>query len=243
MYSLAWLDLAHEPFVLETPAFGSRYYTFQMGYGDTATELSLGRRTHGSELPPVFIAGPSHDEPEPQGMLHVRCPTRHFLLAGRILVQPDDSDDYEAVYELQSQIRLRTLSRYLAREDGPNPVPEQRLLDEVGDAIEPDLVLLNQLANVLHTWIVRADERSLVDSFAVLGVTPEHGFRPNLLTHAAKVAVARGLAKGAELIDQKTRNLGENVNGWTTNYLGPRFGDDYLLPRGGRKRPDLRDRP
>ena len=133
------------------------------------------------------------------------------------------------------------MSRYLAREDGPNPVPEQRLLDEVGDAIERTLVPLNQLANVLH--VDRPSERPLVDSFAVLGVTPEHGFRPNLLTHAAKVAVARGLAKGAELIDQKTRNLGENVGGWTTNYLGPRFGDDYLLRAAVAKGPDLRDRP
>ena len=92
MCSLAWLDLAHEPFVLETPAFGSRYYTFQMGYGDTATELSLGRRTTAPSLPPVFIAGPSHDEPEPQDAPRPLS-TRHFLLAGRILVQPDDSDD------------------------------------------------------------------------------------------------------------------------------------------------------
>src|SRR4051794_15867724 len=26
LYALAWLDLAHTPFVLETPAFGGRYY-------------------------------------------------------------------------------------------------------------------------------------------------------------------------------------------------------------------------
>ena len=47
LYSLAWLDLAEEPFVLETPDFGARYYTFQMGHGDTATELSFGTRSHG----------------------------------------------------------------------------------------------------------------------------------------------------------------------------------------------------
>jgi hypothetical protein len=229
LYTLSWLDLAEEPFVLETPDFGSRFYTFQMGYGDTATEFSLGRRTHGSELPPVLVAGPSHHESAPEGMLHVRCPTRYFLLAGRILVRPDDPASYEAVYELQSQIRLRTLSRYRAAEDGPNPVPEQRLLDEGSDSIEPDLVPLNQLGNMLREWIPRADERPLVGSFARLGVTREHGFRPDTLPHTAKAEVARGLAEGVELVDHKTRNLGENVNGWTINYLGPRFGDDYLL--------------
>jgi len=229
LYSLAWLDLAEEPFVLETPDFGARYFTFQMGYGDTATELSLGRRTHGARLPPVFVSGPSHHEAAPEGMLHVTCPTRHFLLAGRILVRPDDPADFEAVYELQSRIVLRTLSRYLAGEDGPNPVPEQRLLDEGSDGIEPELVPLNQLGNVLREWVVQPEERPLVASFAQLGVTPEGGFRRDVLPPAAAGDVVRGLRDGAELVDRKTRDLGEDVNGWTVNYLGPRFGDDYLL--------------
>jgi hypothetical protein len=229
LYSLAWLDLAGEPFVLETPDFGSRYYTFQMGYGDTATELSLGRRTHGARLPPVFVSGPSYDEPAPPGMLHVPCPTRHFLLAGRILVRPDEQADYEEVYGLQSRIVLRPLSRYRADEDGPNPVPGQRPLDEGSDGIEPVLTPLNQLGNVLREWVVRPEERALVDSFWALGVTPEHGFRHELLSDAAKSDVVRGLTDGAALVEHKTRDLGENANGWTINYRGPRFGDDHLL--------------
>jgi len=229
LYSVAWLDLAEEPFVLETPDFGSRYYTFQMGFGDTATEVSLGRRTHGGELPVLFVSGPTHHEPVPEGMLHVPCPTRYFLLAGRILVRPDDASDYDAAYELQARIRLRTLSRYLALEDGPNPVPDQRLMDERSEAIEPELVPLDRLGTVLRDWVVRPQERPLVDSFAQLGVTPEHGFRREMLPHAAKAEVVRGLIDGAGLVDRKTRDLGENANGWTINYLGPRFGDDHLL--------------
>jgi hypothetical protein len=34
---------------------------------------------------------------------------------------------------------------------------------------------------------------------------------------------------GAEFVAEKTRDLGKGVNGWTINYLGPRFGDDHLL--------------
>jgi hypothetical protein len=229
LYSLAALDLHSGPFVLETPDFGSRYYTFQMGYGDTATELSLGMRTHGSQLPPVFVSGPNDREPVPAGMLHVPCPTRYFQLVGRILVQPDEVDDYDAVYDLQSRIRLRTLSRYLAGDSGQNPVPEQHLLDHGSDAIDPDLVPLNQLGNVLRDWIVQPHERNLVESFKSIGLTPEHGFRPDSLPAAAKPEVVRGLAAGAALVEQKTHDLGKNVNAWTINYDGPRFGDDYLL--------------
>jgi hypothetical protein len=229
LYSLAWLDLADEPFVLETPDFGSRYYTFQMGYGDTATELSLGRRTHGPRLPPILVSGPSHREPPPEGMLHVPCYTRHFLVAGRILVRPDEPGDFDAVYELQSRIGLRTLSSYLTGEDGPNPVPGQRLLDEGSDEVEAELVPLNQLGNALREWTVRSEERPLVESFAALGVSPRHGFRRETLPPDALADVVRGLEDGAELVAEKTRDLGEGVNGWTINYLGPRFGDDHLL--------------
>jgi hypothetical protein len=229
LYSLAALDLDSGPFVLETPDFGSRYYTFQMGYGDTATELSLGIRTHGGQLPPVFISGPNDREPVPPGMLHVPCHTRYFQLVGRILVQPGEVDDYDAVYDLQSRIRLRTLSRYLAGDSGPNPVPQQRLLDQGADSIDPDLGALNQIGNVLRDWIVQPHERNLVQSFKAIGLTPEHGFRPDSLPAAAKPEVVRGLADGAALVEQKTHDLGNNVNGWTINYHGPRFGDDYLL--------------
>jgi hypothetical protein len=51
LYSLAWLDTDEGPFVFETPDFGDRYYTFQIGYADTECDTCPGRRTHGSQLP------------------------------------------------------------------------------------------------------------------------------------------------------------------------------------------------
>ena len=229
LYSLAWLDLAREPFVLEAPDFGARYYTFQMGYGDSAADLSLGSRTHGGQLPSVFIAGPHHADPAPPGMLHVACPTRFLLVAGRILVRPDDPRDYAAVYALQSRIRLRPLGRYRAGAEGPNPVPGQRPLDEGSDGIDPALAPLNQVGNVLRDWVVRPGERALIDSFGAIALTPAHGFRTDRLTQAARREIVRGLADGAAAVERKTLDLGRNVNGWTINYRGPRFGDDYLL--------------
>ena len=90
LYTLAWLDLADEPFVLEAPDFGSRYYTFQFGLADTTTELSLGARTHGARLPAIVITGPgAPTEALPPDLLNVTSTTRYLLIAGRILVRPD----------------------------------------------------------------------------------------------------------------------------------------------------------
>jgi hypothetical protein len=229
LYTLAWLDLADEPFVLETPDFDRRYYTFQIAYADTATDVSLGARTHGRRLSPIFLSGPGDRTPTPDGMLHVRSRTRYLLVAGRILVQPDDARDYAAVYDLQSRIRLRTLTRYAAGEEGPNPVPEQRPLDEGGDTVPPELSRFNELGNVLRDWTVDPAERDLIGSFESVGLSIDHGFRSAALDAAVKANVAQAIRDGEALIESKTHDLGRDVNGWTINYDGPRFRDDYLL--------------
>jgi len=229
LYSLAWLDLAEEPFVLEAPEFGSRYYTFQFGRADTATEVSLGARTHGGRLPPVFVTGPHDPTPVPQGMLHVRSATRYLLIAGRILVRPDEPSDYAAVYDLQSRITLRSLSRYARGEEGPNPVPEQRRLCEGAGSVPSDLTPLLELGNIMRDWVVDPSERRLVGSFAGIGLTCSHGFSAASLSAPAAAEAARAVIEGKALVERKTYDLGRHVNGWTINYDGPRFGDDYLL--------------
>jgi hypothetical protein len=228
LYSLAWVDLAEEPFVLEAPDFGSRYYTFQFGFADTATELSLGGRTHGARLPAILITGPSDSTPVPRDMLHVGSTTRHLLIAGRVLVQPSDPDDFAAVYDLQSRIKLRSLSRYLAGEDASDRVPEQRRLGEGADSVADEFRTLVELGNLLRDWVVGAPERGLIESFAGIGLSCQ-GFDPSSLSVSAADEVARGLAEGKALVEGKTYDLGRHVNGWTINYHGPSFGDDYLL--------------
>ena len=229
LYSVAWIDLAEEPFVLEAPAFGSRYYTFQFGLADTATESSLGARTHGSRLPAIVVTRPGEHAPVPPDLLRVASTTRYLLIAGRILVRPDDPDDFAAVYDRQSRIKLRPLSRYRAGEEGPNPVPEQRRLDDGADIVANDLTTLVELGNLLRDWVVEPSERDLIESFRTIGVTCDRGFSPASLDAAAAAAVARGLAEGRALVARKTYDLGRHTNGWTINYSGPRFGDDYLL--------------
>ncbi len=99
IYSIAWVDLAGGPFVLETPDFGGRYYTFSFNYADSSAEESLGSRTHGGQLPPLFIQGPGHDVAVPPGMQGVRSRTRYLNIAGRMLVQ--GPHEYPQVHALQ----------------------------------------------------------------------------------------------------------------------------------------------
>ena len=60
-------------------------------------------------------------------------------------------------------------------------------------------------------------------------MTREYGFDPKELTTAQRSAIAKGLAHGEAVVRNKTFNLGRKVNGWSINYAGPHFSDDYLL--------------
>jgi hypothetical protein len=229
LYSVAWLDLADEPFVLEAPDFGSRYYTFQVAYGDGSTELSLGARTHGGRLPPVFVSGPSGGVAAPPGMVAVSSPTRYCMIAGRMLVRPDDPGDFAAVHELQSRIAVRPWSKHRAGDRSlPNAARKEPLLDPPGKASDPELRFLHHLGNVLQDS-VPARERPIADSLRPIGLTPNDGFESQSLSPRTRGEILRGIAYGAELVERRAQNLGKNMNGWTTNYAGPRFGSDYLL--------------
>jgi hypothetical protein len=226
LYALAWLDLADTPFVVETPDFGGRYYTFQIAQADTSAEDSFGRRTHGSQLPPLFIHGPGYGGRAPEGMIAVRSLSRYLLVAGRILVDPGTPGDLAAVHALQQRIRLRP-----AR-GTPSDPPTQRPLRDANRPIDPALSFLEQLGNVLGDFeTTGTDETELVRSMAGIGLT-RSGFDPGRLSAAAAGELARGLRDAAGIVRAKSLNLGRNVNGWTINYRGPRFGTDWLLRAG-----------
>ena len=229
MYALAWLDLAQTPFVLEAPDFGDRYYTFQMAQADTSAEDSFGQRTHGSQLPPLFIHGPRYEGTAPNGMLAVRSCTRYLLVAGRILVDPATPGDFETVHALQRRIRLRPVRGELAS----SRPPAQRPLLDAHSATDAALSFLEQLGNVLRDFeTTQTSESELVGSLARIGLTTRSGFDGGQLSAGVTAELARGLRDAAAIVRAKSLNLGLNVNGWTINYHGPRFGSDWLLRAG-----------
>ena len=224
LYSLAFLDMNEGPFVLENPDFSDRYYTFQFGQADTSTDRSLGRRTHGARLPPVFIVGPGHVGRAPKGMVMVESHDRYLMIAGRILV--NGAEDLPAVHALQDQIRLRRWNSGAPAAAVPTP---QRPLTDPASGVPKAFELLEMLGAVLRDATPGPRDMALVRSLARIGVTREEGFRLQDLSPTQRAAVAEGLADGEAVVRAKTYSLGRKVDGWSINYRGPRFGGDHLL--------------
>ncbi|MFV8816138.1 DUF1254 domain-containing protein [Haliea sp. E17] len=228
VYSLAWVDLGAGPIVFEAPDFGARYYTFSMNLADSSAQQSLGQRTHGGQLPPVFLHGPEFTGAVPEGMVEVASSTRYLLIAGRILVR--DASEYPLVNALQDQLRLRSWAQYRAGQPGPAPAPAQRpLLTDTQQQLPEELAFYAELGNVMRDWSFSEDDRRLLADMATLHLTPQAGFDPAALDAAQRAALRRGYAAGRAAVAEKSLQLGTEVNGWTVNYRGPRFGDDILL--------------
>lgn len=227
LYSLAWLDLDAGPFVLTAPDFGDRYYTLQLGHADTTTDLALGQRSHGGQLPPLFIQGAQERHRVPSGMVEVRSKQRYLMIAARTLVK--DRADLAAAHRLQDGMRLRRWSDFRSGRHVAAPVTPQRLIERRDPPAGDAPAFLAMLGVVLKDWHPAPEERRLVRSFAQLGLTPEHGFDPGCLTGERRAAVEQGLQDGRASIERRTLELGANLNGWSINYLGSKFGSDYML--------------
>lgn len=226
LYSLIWMDLEEGPFVFEAPDFGSRYYTFSLNQADSASPDSLGQRTHGGKLPPLFIHGPRFTGTVSEGMLAVEATTRYFELAGRTLVRGED--DYPVVHALQDSMYL---TRYEDWREGREAVPapaEQRPLDDPSLEVPGKLVFLENLGQVLKDWWVRDEDRSAIDRASAIGLGTD-GFDPAKLDAAQTQAVIAGLEAGMAEVLEASRKLGTQAAGWTTNYSGARFDEDWLL--------------
>ncbi|GAB2928865.1 DUF1254 domain-containing protein [Rhodococcus aerolatus] len=227
LYSVAWLDLADGPLVLTVPPVVDRYYTVQLAAADTSTLASVGRRTHGGQLPPVVITGPGHDVDLPAGHLVVRSTTRYFMVACRILVDGSPADLHE-VHRLQDRVTLQTWAQHLAGSAELPEVPRQRPLDEGVSAELGELGWLQQLGNVLRDETLPAADLAVAASLAPIGLGPG-GVDLGTLGADAREQVAAGLRAGRSSVLHRSTRLGRQDDGWTTNVLGPRFGADHLL--------------
>lgn len=227
IYSSAWLDLADGPLIVSAPDFGRRYYTFSVNQADSSSEQSLGQRTHGGQLPPLFVHGPGWHGVVPKGMADVPSSTRYTNLAGRVLVR--SPAEYGEVHALQDRLSIVRWADWRKGKRVPAPPARQRELAQGPDGATADVVFLSRLGSVLQDWVVRPQDRAMLAELERLGISRSRGFQPDLLSPAQGAAIKRGFDRAREDVRLASLRLGVERNGWTTNYRGPRFGSDVML--------------
>src|SRR3977135_3072595 len=111
LYSLAWLDLAKEPYVLSIPDAEGRYFMVPMLDGWTDVFQAPGTRTTGENAGTYVIAGPNWKGELPKGVTHYKSATNMVWIIGRAYTTGTEQD-YGKTHSFQDKLSLVPLSAY-----------------------------------------------------------------------------------------------------------------------------------
>lgn len=222
LYSVAWLDLDAGEHVLHTPDVGDRYVSWQIGLADTGSPWAFGRRTHGSQVPPLRLRRGELDCRERKGRLEVATPHRFLMLCGRTLVDPGRDDNLARVHALQDQVRLDGPSVLAAGEpDGLRDTDLDAVARE--DEVHEPAVFARSVARVVRDLAPESVPASIRHDLATCGVRSDGGF------DGAAGPVRDGLADGLAQVATRVGSLSRIERGWALNSRGPEVGGDLEL--------------
>lgn len=232
LYTLVWLDVSEEPWVLGIPDMGDRYYIVPMLDGFSEVFMVAGSRTTGAKAQTYAITGPGWAGMLPQGVTQVKSPTGMVWILGRIY-SAGTPEDYAAVNALQDKFTVAPLSAY-----GKPYAPPPGVVDPGFDmkmavrkqvnALDVD-AYFDTLAKLMKTNPPTAQDAPIVARMAKIGLIPGEDFDPSKLGFLDREAIRivpklALLEMGLHLKKQKT------TNGWLyfTEGVG-NFGTDYLV--------------
>ncbi len=231
VYTLAWLDLAKEPWVLSIPDMKGRYFLFPMLSGWTDVFQVPGKRTTGTKAQTYAITGPGWKGTLPVGVTEYKSPTSMVWILGRIYCSGTPAD-YKAVHALQDQFKLVPLSAY-----GKSYTPSAGKVDPSVDmkiAVREQVnrmeagAYFKLLAALMKDNPPAAADAPMVGKMAQIGIVPGKDFDISKLDPAV-VKALRGVPKPAqEKIMAHFKSAGTEVNGWVFSTKTGIYGTDYL---------------
>ncbi len=118
-YSISWLDLRAEPFVVTVPAIEKeRYYSVQLCDGNTYNYGYIGSRATGNDPGDYLVAGPDWKGKKPGGVWKIFMSSTQFSIA-IFRTQLFDASDMPNVEHVQAGYRVQPLSSYLKQPAPP----------------------------------------------------------------------------------------------------------------------------
>lgn len=202
LYTIVWLDVSKEPWVVSIPDMKGRFFLFPMLDGWTNVFEDPGKRTTGTGPQKYAITGPGWSGTLPQGVTEYKSPTGIVWVLGRIYCT-GTPEDYKAVHALQDKVSAVPLSAY-----GKPYTPEPGKVDPGVDMKTAAREQVNALdaaayfklfAELLKTNPPAAEDAPMVAELAKIGIVPGQDF------DAAKLdpAVAKGLASAPKPAQDK----------------------------------------
>ena len=231
LYTLAWVDLNKEPWVLSIPEMKDRYYLVPLLNGWTEVFQVPGKRTTGGGAQTYAITGPGWKGALPAGVKEYKSETDLVWILGRIYCT-GTPEDYAAVHALQDQFKLVPLSAY-----GKDYTPPAGKVDPAIDmktavrqqvnSLDP-VAYFTLLSELLKTNPPTAAGAPEVAKFAKIGLVPGKDFdaskfNPDFGKHLPQVSFDRIMAQ------VKLNKAITLRDGWLYTTKTGLYGTDYLM--------------
>ena len=232
LYTMVWLDVSKEPWVLSIPDMGSRYYMMPTLDGWTNVFQVPGTRTTGNKPQKYVITGPGWSGTLPEGVTEYKSPTSVVWVLGRIYCT-GTPEDYAKVHALQDKFSVVPLGSYGKQYTPPLAEVDASLNMKTPTAAQVQELSVSDyfsyLAKLLKTNPPAAEDAPMLARMAKIGLVPGQDFDHSKLSafdeEAMKAVPKLALLKMAERVKKQ-----EPMNGWL--YFGPsvgNWGTDYLL--------------
>jgi len=228
-YSLLWLDLRAEPYVLSVPTVEKgRYYSVMLCDGNTFNYGYIGSRSTGNDAGDYMVVGPAWKGETPSGIKKVfQSSTQFSLVVYR--TQLFNPKDMPSVEKVQSGYKAQPLSAYL-KKSAPPASPEITF-----PKIDKELVKTNffeYLDFALQFAPAGPEEKDIRAKLARIGIGPGKTFNFRDLSLEHKAEIALGMKEGEKKVDEKVAAFGKVINGWRVGSSGGNrdfYHGDWLL--------------
>ena len=231
LYSIAWLDLAKEPYVLSLPDEDDRYYLMPMLSGWSEVFAVPGKRTTGTKAQKYLISGPGWKGKVPEGVKEFKSPTSIVWILGRTYCT-GTPEDYQLIHAIQDKYSVVPLSAY-----GKPYTPPKGKVDPTVDSKTPVREQVNRMdaATYFHTLAMLMKDNPpakadapMIEKMAKIGIVPGKSFDISKLDPAVAKGL-QGVPKAAQAqIMGYFKEAGIDVNGWKVMTKTGIYGTNYL---------------
>lgn len=230
LYTTAFFDVGDEPWVLEQPDMGDRYFLLPMLSGWTDVFAVPGKRTTGGEKATYLVTGPGWSGTVPDGMKELKSPTALVWLLGRIYCT-GTPEDYAAVHALQDAFKLQPLSTWGKDYTPPVKVDpsidmKTPVRDQVNAMSAKDYFTL--LAELMKRNPPAAADQPALERFARIGLVAGKDFDPSVLDSRMDDRLPKASFRRImlHLIDSDGDMTKEN--GWLFTVKAGTYGTNYI---------------
>ncbi|MDQ1622014.1 MAG: hypothetical protein QOH19_432 [Actinomycetota bacterium] len=231
LYSIAWLDLSHEPLVVATPDTDGRFYLLWMLDLWTDVFASPGWRTSGTGTGNFLVTPPDWTVTVPEGVEHLPAPASYVWVIGRI--KTSGPQDYAAVHKIQEGFKVTPLSEWRQP-----PLPAPAAIELCADPTTPAKGLLDSMpagdyfayaAELLKLHAPDVTDRPMIARLKKIGMEPGKSFDIGTLEPDLRAALEAAPGEAQELMNWQLPTLARVMKGWSmnTDTMGV-YGNYYL---------------